>query len=148
MPHSTRGPSPGRIAQTSFKFPGDTKASSRTSMEKFPDLDTSDTFDQYDGQFSYNSRKSNGYPGGGPPPVDRWQPQRNGKMRGDSWTNGESNNGRGHRKQKSLSDAFKTIKARKGSMSANVHEISDALKAPVSPKLIVCRRLPHIVNKH
>ncbi|KAF7936960.1 hypothetical protein BELL_0320g00040 [Botrytis elliptica] len=136
MPHSTRGPSPGRIAQTSFKFPGDTKASSRTSMEKFPDLDTSDTFDQYDGQHPYNSRKSNGYPSG-PPPLDRWQAQRNGRMGGDSWTNGESNNGRGHRKQKSLSDAFKTIKSRKGSMSANVHEISDALKAPVSPKLIV-----------
>lgn len=148
MPHSTRGPSPGRIAQTSFKFPGDTKASSRTSMEKFPDLDTSDTFDQYDGQHSYNSRNSNGYPGGGPPPVDRWQAQRNGRMRGDSWTNGESSNGRGHRKQKSLSDAFKTIKSRKGSMSANVHEISDALKAPVSPKLIVCRYLPHMVDKH
>ncbi|KAF7876968.1 uncharacterized protein EAF02_008188 [Botrytis sinoallii] len=136
MPHSTRGPSPGRIAQTSFKFPGDTKASSRTSMEKFPDLDTSDTFDQYDGQHPNNSRKSNGYPSG-PPPLDRWQAQRNGRMGGDSWTNGESNNGRGHRKQKSLSDAFKTIKSRKGSMSANVHEISDALKAPVSPKLIV-----------
>ncbi|CAD6451994.1 ba92610f-c55f-45ef-bcb7-569d15600a6f [Sclerotinia trifoliorum] len=137
MPHSTRGPSPGRIAQTSFKFPGDTKASSRTSMEKFPDLDTTDTFDQYDGQQSYNSRKTNGYANGGPPPVDRWQPQRNGRMRGDSWTNAESSNGRGHKKQKSLSDAFKTIKSRKGSMSANVHEISDALKAPVSPKLIV-----------
>lgn len=142
MPHSTRGPSPGRIAQTSFKFPGDTKASSsssRTSMEKFPDLDTSDTFEQYDGQPRYNSRKSNGYPTGGSTPADRWQPQRNGRMRGESWANGESSNSRGHTKQKSISDAFRTITSRRGSVSANVHEISDALKAPVSPKLIVCK---------
>lgn len=148
MPHSTRGPSPGRIAQTSFKFPSDTKATSRTSMEKFPDLDTSDTFDQYDGQTPYNSRKSNGYPTGGPPPLDRWQSQRNGRMRGDSWTNGESSSGRGHQKQKSISEAFKTIKTRRGSMSANVHEISDALKAPVSPKLIVCEHLLYLVDKY
>ncbi|KAA8564500.1 hypothetical protein EYC84_011427 [Monilinia fructicola] len=85
----------------------------------------------------YNSRKSNGYTTGGSTPTDRWQSQRNGRMRGESWTNGESSNGRGHTKQKSISDAFRTIKARKGSMSANVHEISDALKAPVSPKLII-----------
>ncbi|QSZ32675.1 hypothetical protein DSL72_002254 [Monilinia vaccinii-corymbosi] len=137
MPHSTRGPSPGRIPQTALKFPADTKANSRTSMEKFPDLDTSDTPEQYDGQHFYSARKPNGYTTGGSTPTDRWQSQRNGRMRGESWANGESSNGRGHAKQKSISDAFRNIKARKGSMSANVHEISDALKAPVSPKLII-----------
>lgn len=38
-----------------------------------------------------------------------------------------------------MSDAFRTIRTRKASVSANVHEIGDALKAPVSPKLVVCR---------
>lgn len=39
-----------------------------------------------------------------------------------------------------MTDAFRTIRTRKGSVNANINEISDALKAPVSPKLIV--RLP------
>jgi solute carrier family 35 protein E1 len=42
-----------------------------------------------------------------------------------------------HGRQKSLSDAFKTIRAKKGSMTANAHEIAEALKAPVSWKLVV-----------
>jgi solute carrier family 35 protein E1 len=44
---------------------------------------------------------------------------------------------RGHSRQKSLTDAFRTIRTRKGSVSANAQEIAEALKAPVSPKLIV-----------
>lgn len=51
-----------------------------------------------------------------------------------AWTNGQ---GTRHGRQKSLSDAIRTIKTRKGSVSANAHEIADALKAPVSVKLIV-----------
>lgn len=43
-----------------------------------------------------------------------------------------------HGRQKSLSDAFKTIRTRRASVSVNAHEIADALKAPVSVKLIVC----------
>ena len=144
MPHSIRGPSPGRIAQSSFKFPGDTKANSRTSMEKFPDLDTSDAFDQYDGQ---HPRNSNAYPTGGPLSAERWQPRKDDRMRGESWTNGQLNNGRAHGRQKSLTDAFNAIRTRKGSMSANVHEISDALKAPVSPRLIVCEPLLYNIDE-
>lgn len=49
-----------------------------------------------------------------------------------------SSNGRN--RQKSLSNAFRNIRARNGSMSQNAHEIADALRAPVSPKLVV--RLP------
>lgn len=40
----------------------------------------------------------------------------------------------GHGRQKSLSEAIRNIRERNGSMS---HEIADALKAPVSWKLIV-----------
>ncbi|GAO14895.1 uncharacterized protein UV8b_05062 [Ustilaginoidea virens] len=51
------------------------------------------------------------------------------------WSSGGS--GRGHSRQKSLSDAIRTIRTRKGSVSQNAHEIADALRAPVSPKLVV-----------
>lgn len=43
-----------------------------------------------------------------------------------------------HVPQKSLSDAIRTIRTRKGSVSANAQELAEALKAPVSFKLIVC----------
>lgn len=36
-----------------------------------------------------------------------------------------------------MTDAFRTIRTRKASVSANVHEVADALKAPVSPMLVV-----------
>ena len=51
-----------------------------------------------------------------------------------------------HGRQKSLSDAFKTIRTRRASVSANAHEIADALKAPVSFKLIVCATMNTIRN--
>ncbi|KAF3358372.1 hypothetical protein VdG1_05448 [Verticillium dahliae VDG1] len=44
---------------------------------------------------------------------------------------------RGHGRQKSLSDAFRTIRSRQGSVSQNAHEIADALRAPVSPTLVI-----------
>lgn len=40
-------------------------------------------------------------------------------------------------RQKSLSEALRNIHNRRGSVSDNAHEIAEALKAPVSPKLIV-----------
>jgi solute carrier family 35, member E1 len=45
--------------------------------------------------------------------------------------------GASYGRQKSLSDAFRTIRTRRASVGANAHEIAEALKAPVSPKLIV-----------
>lgn len=56
------------------------------------------------------------------------------------WSEGSR---RGHGRQKSLSDAFRTIRTRKGSVSQNAHEIADALRAPVSPKLVVCLHSPN-----
>lgn len=65
----------------------------------------------------------------------RWMPRRQSQALGEPrWTSG---GGHGHDRQKSLSDALRTIKARQGSVSQNAHEIADALKAPVSPRLIV-----------
>ena len=55
------------------------------------------------------------------------------------WSNGHANGWpKGHTRQKSLSDAIRTIRAREGSVSANAQEIAQALRAPVSVKLIVC----------
>lgn len=139
MPHSTRASSATRLS--SLKLPGERdRSASRSSMEKFPDH-----IEPLDGQSSYKYPSSpthtgNGY-ANGPPAVDRFPPRRESAIRGAAWNS--SNNGtattggRGHGRQKSLSDAFKTIRARNASVSANVHEIGDALKAPVSPKLIV-----------
>jgi len=64
------------------------------------------------------------------------------------WAQDQTYNGsKGHDRQKSLSDAFRSIRTRRGSVSANVHEISDALKAPVSPKLVVCTPLSCISSR-
>ncbi len=131
MPHSTREPSLNRV---SSKFSGDTRNNPRTSMEKFPDhVDSLDVQSMY---LSSPIASNNGYISGSAS-ADRWQPRRDSALRGPAWTNGQSSGGI-HGRQKSLSDALRTIRTRRGSVSANVHEISDALKAPVSPKLIVC----------
>lgn len=44
----------------------------------------------------------------------------------------------GHRRQQSLSEALNHIRHRHGSVSDNAHELAEALRAPVSPRLIVC----------
>ena len=67
---------------------------------------------------------------------DRWQHKRDNHVAwGNSPVKGPP---RSHGRQPSLSDAIRTIRTRKGSVSANAHEIAEALKAPVSIKLIVC----------
>ena len=63
---------------------------------------------------------------------ERWQPRRENHL---AWSNGQEAR---HSQQKSLGDAIRTIRTRKGSVSANAQEIAEALKAPVSVKLIVC----------
>lgn len=68
-------------------------------------------------------------------PIERWQPRKESAV---YWGNGGVKGaGPRHGRQKSLSDAFKTIRTRRGSVTANAQEIADALKAPVSVKLIV-----------
>jgi solute carrier family 35 protein E1 len=136
MPHSTRASSATRVSN--FKFLGDTnKPNMRSSMEQFPDH-----VEPTDAQSPYNysaspTRNGKGYTNGAPS-LDRWQPRRDSGVRGSAWGNGStSTGGRGHDRQKSLSDALRTIRGRGGSVSANVHEIGDALKAPVSPRLVV-----------
>lgn len=79
---------------------------------------------------------TNGYSNGAPQ-TDRWQPRRDSALRGSIRGNGSMSTGGRHNRQKSLSEAIRTVAARRGSVSANVHEIGDALKVPVSPTIIV-----------
>lgn len=152
MPHSTR-PSVTLTQHGDTNNKNTAAATVRTSMEKFPDMNTGnlDGTSQYfaspistiNGNGSINGNNNGNGNGihGAAPSADRWQSsRRESRLRGASWldhpTNGSPRH-HGHTKQKSLGDALRTIRTRKGSVSANVHELSDALKAPVSPKLIV-----------
>lgn len=130
MPHSTRSSSANR--PPSFKFPADPISNVRTSMEPFPDHR-----EPLDGQsyFTSSPAKSNGYLSG-IGVDDRWAPRKE-SLRELPYTNGSASTGGRHGSQKSLNDAFRTIRTRRTSVSVNVHEVADALKAPVSPKLIV-----------
>ena len=69
-------------------------------------------------------------------PFEGWIPRRDKSIYRNSEVGGGPGIGR-HDRQKSLSDAFRNIRTRRGSVGANAHELADALKAPVSPKLIV-----------
>ena len=77
---------------------------------------------------------------------DRWLP----RMEIQPYGNSDDRRGTGprHGRQKSLSEALKTIRGRRGSVRANAHELADALKAPVVPRLIVCvwRSLRYLVS--
>jgi solute carrier family 35 protein E1 len=132
MPHSTseyRARSPNLA--TPFKFPDNM----RTSMEKFPDH--VDSFDAQPEHRAPSPKKQNGVLSVSAS-QERWQPRRDGRTDGSGWRTGRAaGGGRSHGRQKSLSDAIRTIRMRKASVSANAHEIAEALKAPVSPKLIV-----------
>lgn len=141
MPHSTRASSQTRV-QT-FKFPADNKAPLRTSMEKFPDhVESLDGLSPY---ATLNPTSANGYTVS-PVSDERWQPRRETRSKGASISNGSASTGGRHGRQKSLTEAFRTMRTRRASVSANVQEIGDALKAPVSPMLIVCNssRQPNV----
>lgn len=97
-------------------------------MEKFPD--------HVDAPYLANGATHAQQPGpnGAAALSDRWQPA-------TARDNGHGSAWPAAGRQKSLSDAFRTIRSRNGSMSQNAHEIADALRAPVSPKLVVRQAL-------
>lgn len=116
-------------------------SSSSNPKERFPDLDHSQSgeflaaYDEND-EGATTSRTPSPAKANGLLRNERWRP------RGDShvaWGNGHINVSapREHGRQKSLSDAFRTIRNRRASVSENAHEIADALKAPVSVRIIV-----------
>lgn len=134
MPHSTspdsNGLAPALGRSSTLKPFSGLDGDSHGVPEKFP------IFDMQRNGRSSSPLKTNGHPNG---PSDRWHPRRDdgrsgGFRRGSAEKQWDST---GHSRQKSLSDAIRTIRTRRGSVSQNAHEIADALKAPVSPKLIV-----------
>jgi solute carrier family 35 protein E1 len=109
-----------------FKFPGDSQQDHLPTFREEPtDRMPSET---------PNSSKQNGRTNGAVA-NDRWQPRKESYSMWSSSSNSRSS--MHHGRQKSLGDALRTIKGRRASVSANAQEIADALKAPVSPKLIV-----------
>lgn len=143
MPHSTtsstarRTPSLSRGQSFSKAYGDGTSAPPDSGMEKFPDhVDSHLTTDH---QPRSSSPAANGYANGRDTSRERWLPRRDSRsVRFPTGPPPPAPNGRGHTRQKSLSDAFRTIRSRKGSVTQNAHEIADALKAPVSPTLVVC----------
>lgn len=117
-------------------------SSSSHTREKFPDLDRSTsgeyhaTYDEADEGAITTSRTPSPAKINGAVHNERWQSRKDTHL---AWGNGHINLAppRQHGRQRSLSDAFKTIRSRKASVSENAHEIAEALKAPVSVKIIV-----------
>lgn len=68
-------------------------------------------------------------------PGEHWEPRKSAFYARDH-PNGSLRNPK-HRPRKSISEAITTIRNRNGSMSANAHELAEALRAPISYRLIV-----------
>lgn len=80
---------------------------------------------------------------------ERWPGRKS--SRAQQWTaltNGAAGGSTRQGKQKSLSEAIKTVRTRKMSISETAHEVADSLKAPVSLKLVVRspRRLSNLLT--
>lgn len=122
-------------------------SSSRSDTTKFPDFDQSIAFREH--QTIYEEDDTNtSQEGKRALSPYAWSRANGGshnerlvqrKESNHSWGNAYANGAaRGHIRQKSLGDAFRTIRTRQASVSQNAQEIADALKAPVSYKLVVC----------
>jgi len=111
------------------------------TTSKFPPFDLT-SIQEEDRAGRAKTRSESPNPSGarnGSATADRWRPRRDSSVH---WGNGTAQpNGPRHGRQKSLSEAIRTIRTRRASVSANAHELADALKAPISPKVIV-RRTP------
>jgi solute carrier family 35 protein E1 len=68
-------------------------------------------------------------------PSDHWQPRKAGYLPRD-YTKGPIRPPK-HRSRKSISEAITTIRTRNASVSANAQELAQALRAPVSYRLVV-----------
>ncbi|KAF3070685.1 putative transporter C83.11 [Daldinia childiae] len=145
MPHSTSSGSYARessVPRSSAKHPDDQENDS--GLEKFPDHIDSPAM-RANGARSMSPAGLNAYgiglSGGAQINGDRWQPRRDLSasrgVRFGSPLGPSAGVPRGHGRQKSISEAFRTIRDRNGSVSQNAHELADALRAPVSPKLII-----------
>lgn len=141
MPHSTphstgshmRAASQSRSSTARPPIGESNGAPGQGGTEKFPDFDAGHALPN--GPTTTGQRwQQNGYAygNGSATNPDRWHARRDSRVR---WAPREPLN-LGHGKKNSISNAIHRM--RSGSMSQNAHEIADALRAPVSWKLIVC----------
>ncbi|KAL9637066.1 MAG: hypothetical protein Q9204_002015 [Flavoplaca sp. TL-2023a] len=129
---------------TERRWSHQSSSSTQEDSAKFPDLELISSKDhlathEEEGDRYRNTRRTPSpqkWPGAnGGPRDDRWQARKDHHI---AWSNGHlSGTPPKHGRQKSISEAIRTIRTRKGSVSANAAEIADALKAPVSVRLIL-----------
>ncbi|KAL8844073.1 MAG: hypothetical protein Q9205_001426 [Flavoplaca limonia] len=129
---------------TERRWSHQSSSSAQEDSTKFPELELTSSKDylathEEEGDRYRNTRRTPSpqkWPGAnGGPRDDRWQARKDHHI---AWSNGHlSGTPPKHGRQKSISEAIRTIRTRKGSVSANAAEIADALKAPVSIRLIL-----------
>lgn len=119
------------MRQAELQIPTKSSAPQTTSspIDKFPPYE--DTLDAVAGSTRPNRSGSVRYA-----PNELWEP-RKASFYSRDYANGSLRNPK-HRPRKSISEAITTIRTRNGSMSANAHELAEALRAPVSYRLTVC----------
>ncbi|KAI0469271.1 triose-phosphate transporter [Xylaria cf. heliscus] len=145
MPHSTtsgsysRESSVSRSNSKSLVGLGDGDSESNSGLEKFPDLIDPPSMRNLAGR-PFSPGSLNGYGiglnGGARLNGDRWMPAAPRNVRWGPLGPSTHSPSRGHGRQKSIGEALRTIRDRRGSVSQNAHEIADALKAPISAKLV------------
>lgn len=134
MPHATNGLERRRSSSqqpsdpVKFKFPDLSQDAMRPSFDEVEYEDIS--------RGPSPSPLPNGLPSG-LHSSERWPGRKASQAKSwNSWANGAGS--ARHGRQKSLSEAIRTVRTRKASISENAHEIAESLKAPVSLKLVVC----------
>ena len=118
------------------------RSSSANAKERFPDLDPtqsgaySSDYDESEHGRDGSAITSDLLKTNGVLHSDRWQTRKSNHL---AWGDGHLNvaGSRKHGRHISISDAFRSIRTRKASVSENAHEIADALKAPVSLRILV-----------
>ena len=118
------------------------RSSSSSNREAFPTLQPSwesnrDSLalEDADGDSRATARHPSPQQGNGSALNDRWQPRRSGHV---AWDDGPGHVTGPRPPRRSISEAWRNVRRRQGSVSANAHDIAEALKAPVSVKLVVC----------
>ena len=130
VPHATNGferrrSSPSLPTPTTFKFPDFVQdAREGNNEDAFEDISRGPS----------PRPLMNGLPAG-LHSSERWPLRKEYKPNAWTWANGNASGTR-HGRQKSLSEAIRTVRMRKASISENAQEIADSLKAPVSYRLV------------
>ncbi|KAJ5145623.1 uncharacterized protein N7515_000187 [Penicillium bovifimosum] len=117
------------MRQAELQIPTKTSVpqSTNSPIDKFPPYE--DTLDTVMGSTRASRSGSVKYA-----PSGLWEP-RKASFYSRDYGNGSARNPK-HRPRKSISEAITTIRTRNGSVTANAHELAQALRAPVSYRLI------------